>query len=239
MSDKDGQGVIVLALDAALAACSAAVWADGRVIAQRFEAMARGQSEALIPMLRGTMAAAGIAFADLDALAATVGPGAYTGVRIGLAAARGMALAGGLPLLGVTTFDAVARAVRDAEGLDGSNLAVALETKRADIYVQCFTCDLALLGEPAVLAPEEVLLPDGPVAVAGDAADRLIAGLGDGARVRRVGNARLDQPDAAIVARIACERIAADPGALNQPPPRPLYLRPPSVTLAPGRLRPS
>ncbi len=233
----DGQGVIILALDAALAACSAALWADGSVIAQRFEAMARGQSEALIPMVRDTMAEAGVAFAELDALAATVGPGAYTGVRIGLAAARALALAGGLPLVGVTTFDAVARAVRDAQGLEGSVLAVALETKRADIYLQCFTPDLALLGEPAVLPPHDVVLPQGPVAVAGDAAGRLIAGLGDGAQARRVGNARLDQPDAAIVARIAHERIAADPATLHQPPPRPLYLRPPNVTLAPGRGR--
>ncbi len=220
-----------------MAACSAAVLSDGRVIARRFEAMARGQSEALMPMLRDTMAAAGLRFSDLDALAVTVGPGAYTGVRIGLAAARGMALAGGLPLVGVTTFDAVARGVRDGSDLGGRTLVIALETKRTDIYVQCFSPDLVPLDEPAVRAPEEISLPGGPVAVAGDAADRLIAGLGDGAVVRRMGSPRLDQPDAAQVARIAAERIAADPGALDRPPPRPLYLRPPSVTLAPGRGR--
>jgi len=72
--------------------------------------------------------------------------------------------------------------------------------------------------------------------VAGDAADRLISGLRDQDRARtsRVGTARLDQPDAAIVACIACERLAADPGILGGPMPRPLYLRPPSVTVAPN-----
>lgn len=229
--------MIVLALDASLAACSVAVWSDDRLVAQRFEHMARGQSEALVPMLRDTMIAAGISFADLSALAVTVGPGGYTGVRIGLSAARGMALATGLPLLGITTFDAVARAVRDSERLDGLNIAVALETKRTDIYLQFFTRELVLLGEPLVLAPEKVLLPDGPVGVAGDAADRFISGLRDQdrARTRRVGTARLDQPDAAVVAHIACERLTVDPSLLDGPMPRPLYLRPPSVTLAPKR----
>lgn len=233
----------LLSLDSATAACSVAVWADGTLIAHRFEAMQRGQSEALMPMVQGAMADAGVAFGALDALAVTVGPGAYTGVRIGLAAARGLALAGGLPLVGVTTLEAVAHAMHDTagrRGLAGRALVVALETKRADIYLQAFAADLKPLGEPMAVAPEAATLPAGPIAVAGDGAGRLLACLGDGADAVRVGGPRQDLPDAAVVAAIAAARIAADENTLRQPPPRPLYLRPPSVTLAPdrGRLRP-
>ena len=101
----------LLALDTATAACSVALWRDGAVLARRFEAMLRGQSEALMPMVGAVLAEAGCGFKDLDAIAVTVGPGAFTGLRIGLAAARGMALAAELPLIGVTTLEAVVHGV--------------------------------------------------------------------------------------------------------------------------------
>ncbi len=166
-----------------------------------------------MPMVQGAMADAVVAFGALDALAVTVGPGAYTGVRIGLAAARGLALAGGLPLVGVTTLEAVACAMHDTagrRGLAGRALVVALETKRADIYLQAFAADLKPLGEPMAVAPEAATLPAGPIAVAGDGAGRLLACLGDGADAVRVGGPRQDFPDAAVVAAIAAARIAAD-----------------------------
>lgn len=81
----------VLAFDTACDACSAAVWRDGAVLAREFVAMARGQSEALLPMIERVMAAAKLEFADLAAIGVTVGPGAFTGLRIGLAAARAIA----------------------------------------------------------------------------------------------------------------------------------------------------
>ena len=119
----------LLALDTATSACSAALWQDGTVLARHLQPMARGQSEALLPMVAAVMAEAGLAFADLDLLAVTVGPGTFTGIRIGLAAARGLALATGLPLAGIATTEAVAggHSVARASGsaLSGSRLPSA------------------------------------------------------------------------------------------------------------------
>ncbi|MCB2100253.1 MAG: tRNA (adenosine(37)-N6)-threonylcarbamoyltransferase complex dimerization subunit type 1 TsaB, partial [Rhodobacterales bacterium] len=105
----------LLALDSATGACSAAVRAGGALVAHRFQAMARGQAEALMPMAAEVLAEAGLTATDLDGVAVTRGPGAFTGLRIGLSAARGLALAAGVPCLGVTTFQALAEAVPDAE----------------------------------------------------------------------------------------------------------------------------
>ena len=95
-------------MDTSTVGCSAALWRDGGIVAAHAAEMARGQSVALVPMIQDVMLEAHQAFEELDAVAVTVGPGAFTGLRIGLAAARGMALALGVPCLGVTTLETVA-----------------------------------------------------------------------------------------------------------------------------------
>src|SRR6266853_3397229 len=120
----------VLAFDSSAAACSAAVRdGDGGLLAHRFESLARGHAERLMPMLRAVMAEAGLAFAALDLIAVTTGPGSFTGIRVGLAAARGLALASGLPILGVTAFEALAQAVSPVERA-GLGLLVAIDSRR-------------------------------------------------------------------------------------------------------------
>src|SRR4051812_14151460 len=104
----------ILGFDTSGAVCAAAVLRSGRVAAQREAAMERGHAQALVPMLAAAMEEAGLGFGDLDAVGVTVGPGAFTGIRIGLAAARGIGLASGLPVFGVTGFAAIAAAVPDA-----------------------------------------------------------------------------------------------------------------------------
>lgn len=183
--------------------------------------MARGQSEILIPMVAETLAEAGESFSRLDLLAVTVGPGAFTGIRIGLAAARGLALAAGLPLAGITTLEAVAASTPEAERY-GRTLVVALESKRDEIWVQAFAADLSPLCGPQALLPEDIARRfAGPLLVAGDAAPRI-----SGENITLSQAAGL--PDAAIVAALAATKWPAG----NALPPEPLYLRPADVTLA-------
>ncbi len=234
--------MIVLAVDTATTGCSVAVWRDGATLAHESLAMTRGHAEALLPAVARALAVAGIGARDVELFAVTVGPGAFTGLRVGLAAARGLALAAARPCVGVTTLEAVAAAVPAAERA-GRTVVVALETRRDDLFVQLFAADGAPLTEPAVMAAADVggTLPAGPVVVAGDGASpvaralaaQALAGLADVA-VASSGAA----PDARIVAAIAAARRTAGQDAGR--PPDPLYLRPPAVTrpLAGGRRRP-
>ncbi|UCH76220.1 MAG: tRNA (adenosine(37)-N6)-threonylcarbamoyltransferase complex dimerization subunit type 1 TsaB [Rhodospirillales bacterium] len=217
----------LLALDCATNACSAALWRGGAVGACRYQEMRRGHAESLMPMVRSIMDEAKLEFGDLEAIAVTVGPGAFTGIRIGLAAARGFALAADLPVIGVTTLEAVAAANRIGNGL----LLVALDSKRDDIYVQLFDRDGSSLVAPAAVMPGSValLIPDGvQLSLAGDAADRVAKALAarDPQPQRLTGG---DLPNAAVVARIAARRLATTPPQSGEPPPAAVYLRPPDA----------
>lgn len=222
----------VLALDSAAASCSAAVTMDGSVRACASAPMAHGQAEALVPMLQAVMKDAGCAFTDIDVIAATVGPGSFTGIRVGLATARGLALAAGVPCLGVTTTEALAEGARVA-GAAGRVLAV-LDTRRADVYAQAFDGSDAMAPPGAVPYTALVdLAGDGPVSLVGDAADKARDLLGAQATVL----AGVNQPDAEHVAALAARRfVLGVPADL----PQPLYLKPPQATVPKdgGRLRP-
>lgn len=214
----------VLGLDTATTACSAAVWIDGAVVARRRLTMSRGQAEALLPMIMATLAEAGVDdVAAMDRIAVTVGPGAFTGLRIALAAARGFSVATGRPVAGVSTFDAVAHGVPAAERA-GRPLLVAVDSRRAEPFCQLYDADLAPAGEPFAVAPAQIaaLLPPGPLLVAGDGAALLRDALADRADVAFAQGDGL--PDAAIVAALGA--------ALTEPlaPARPVYLRPPDVS---------
>ena len=218
----------ILAFDTATSACSAALWEDGRVGARRFETMTRGHAEALLPMIADVMNEAGIDFPRLDLIAVTVGPGAFTGLRIGLAAARGLALAAAVPCLGVTTLEAVVHGVSEGERA-GATLLVALSTKRRDVYAQAFDARLTPLAPPRALLPGDLMamVPAGQVVVAGDAA-REAAAMLTARGVDAAPSAAPALPDAAVVAAIAARRWT--PGDVA-PAPAPLYLRPPDAKI--------
>ncbi len=232
----------ILAFDTASEACSAAVWADGGIAAHRRVAMTRGHAEALMPMIEDVLAESDIGFTALTAIAVTVGPGSFTGLRTGLAAARGLALALNIPLNGMTTLEVVARAAFDSVADDNvtRDCVVALETRRADLYVQCFSPEGDALGTPAALLPEEILpmLSGHGVMAAGNGAARLIDALpaagvdvtvapGDG------------HPDAAVLATLVA-RDATEPAENREWRVAPLYVHPPRAIkpLREGRLRP-
>lgn len=217
----------VLAIDTSTSACSAAVLRDGHVLARRLTVMARGQSEALMPMMRDVLDESGLTIAGLDLLAVTVGPGAFTGLRIGLAAARGFALAAGLPLAGVPTPLAVAAAIPESER-SGHTVAIVLDSRRDDPWVQLFCADLTPLGTVEATCPDAVASRlRGPVLVAGDAGARLLAVLPGAVAASSPG-----WPDAAVVARVGEELWREGRAA----PAEPRYLRAPDVTL-PGQRR--
>lgn len=223
---------VVLALDAAGAAVSVALAAgDALRAAERIEGL-HGQAERLMPLVERTVRRAGLAPAALDLIAATVGPGSFTGLRAGLAAARGIALALRKPLFGVTGFAAVAAGpALAARGAAAGCLLVALDSRREDLYVQFFDGRGRPCGAPCAMMPERLAaavaaaIGAAPLFVAGDAAGRAAAALTGRPAVSLVADSA---PEAQGVWRAALERwrqgVRADEA-------RPLYLRPPGVTL--------
>lgn len=216
----------ILAFDTAARACSVALLDGDRVLAARLREMARGQAEVLIGLVEDVLATARVGFDDIDRLATTLGPGSFTGLRVGLAAARGMALAGKLPIVGVTTFEAVASGVAPDER-KGRRVLVALDTKRGDCYAQLFDDGLQPLAPGAALSPAAIaeMADGGPLFVAGDGAPLLRDAFGAMADVRWA--QAPGYPDAVVIARLAA-------GRAPMIDPQPLYLRPPEARLPNG-----
>jgi tRNA threonylcarbamoyladenosine biosynthesis protein TsaB len=190
--------------------------------------MPHGQAEALLPMVERAMRGARLEASALELIAVTTGPGSFTGIRVGLAAARGIALTG---------FEAAAAAVRDADPAGGF-LLVALESRRVDLFIQFFAAGGRVLGDAAAVLPEalaEIVTAAtgaGPLTVTGDAAPRAVAALAAGGCASIIGVA---EPVVIGAQRAALRRWRR--GERNGRP-RPLYLRPPDVTLAAGKLLP-
>jgi tRNA threonylcarbamoyladenosine biosynthesis protein TsaB len=214
----------ILALDSALGACSAAIWVDGAVLAEEMTELRYGHAEILVPMLARVLARAGHAVADMDRLACTVGPGHFTGLRAGLATARGLALAAAKPLIGITTLDAVAAGV-DRATLRSRDLIVALDSKRAEAYVQRFDSAGQPIGAAAALTPAAFAAQagTGAVLIAGDAAPALVAAF-----VAAGGDAALADAPVLPQARLVASLAAARP--IPAAPPAPFYLHPPAIS---------
>lgn len=210
----------LLAIDTSMAACSAAVLAAGseRPLAAFHVAMERGHAEALAPMVETAMAEAGTRFQDLDRIAVTIGPGTFTGVRIGLALARGFAAALAIPAIGIDTLTAIAA----NEAPDGKPLFVAADARRGEIYGALFDGAGRNLMPPRLmpLAEALALLPSGPLRITGSAAPLLIAASGRADLIRGAGG---DLPVAATFGKLALVMPASGH------PPEPLYLRAPDA----------
>jgi len=221
--------VLLLALDSAEAACSAALWDSARpepaaLLGHRRLAGARSQADRLIELIDDLMSAARLDYHALDVIAVDHGPGSFTGVRSAVAAARGLALAAGLPVLAVTSLETLAAAVPDGPA---GTLVAALDARRGEVYVQIFDRALQPQSAPAAMAPEQLVrsLGAGPLRLVGSGAPRIRAAL-SAEQPAVLEEASLD---ARWVARRAARRVAA--GAIPQPGStlRPLYLRPPDA----------
>lgn len=149
---------VVLAVDTALDACSVAIARGDEVLAHIAEPMTRGQAERLAPMAREAAAAAGVAFTDIDRVATTVGPGSFTGVRVGLSFARALALAIGKPCVGVSTLEALALEEGEA-GLRGA----VIETPGAS-YFALYDDGVPLIAPRAIERGEHITLLAGRAA---------------------------------------------------------------------------
>lgn len=215
----------LLGFDTATAACSAALWAGGAVTACRRIDGAGRHAETLVPMLREVAAEGGITLAAVERFAVTIGPGSFTGIRIGLATARGLALALKRPLIGLSTLEVLAAGVPAAER-DGAVLA-ALDAGRGRLYVQLFDRSLSALLEPQALGAEA--LPDlvaeaktgGPLIVAGTGQAVALAALTPAVDARPASCS--PTPDARVLVRRAAAR--AEAGGSEESAARPLYLR--------------
>src|ERR1700733_5270552 len=149
--------MLILAIDTALDACSAGILDTdaGKLIAHESLPMKRGHAEALMPLIARVMKASGIPFAALDRIAVTTGPGSFTGLRVGLSAARGIALAAGKPAVGVTTLTAYAAPVVSENG--EQPVISAIDARHDHVYFQVVSGNGSSLVWPQLASIEEAL----------------------------------------------------------------------------------
>jgi len=213
--------MLILAFDTTSAACSVTLWSDGAVLQAARSVMDYGQAEALMPMIEEIMAAANISYLTLDRIAVTIGPGSFTGVRVGLAVARGIAMAAEKPVIGLTSMEVLAHAVADTDVADAAGIIVAIDTKRGDFFVQKFDAAREAFGDIATMPPEAVKAwaGEGSWVVVGDGAATIATATNGRA------SAASAFPDAGVLARLAAARTPPVGG------PLPLYINPPAVTM--------
>jgi tRNA threonylcarbamoyladenosine biosynthesis protein TsaB len=214
----------VLAIDTALEACSAAVLDldRGGIIASETLPMARGHAEAIMPMIARVMDLAETEFAELDRIAVTTGPGSFTGLRVGISAARGIALAAGKPAIGLSTLAGFAAPLIAED--DSTHVVTAIDARHDNVYLQVFGA-----GGRTLVAPRIATLRDavraamtGPARIIGSAAN-LVAGAWPKAAQPPLLVENSGAPDIGWIARLGA--AAAD----DCGPPKPLYLRAPDA----------
>lgn len=214
----------ILAIDTALAAVSACVLEDGAdcALARETISMERGHAEALLPLIDRVMARSDGGFAALDRVAVTVGPGSFTGLRVGIAAARAIGIACAVPVTGVSTLAALAAPLilRQGPGLVGA----AIDARHGNVYFAAFGPDGRAILAPRIVPVREAArsLGEGPAWLTGSGAPMLAAEARNaGTMVEIIGDAIV--PDILLVARIG---LLADPALA---PARPLYLKEPDA----------
>ncbi|MGB4101536.1 MAG: tRNA (adenosine(37)-N6)-threonylcarbamoyltransferase complex dimerization subunit type 1 TsaB [Alphaproteobacteria bacterium] len=206
----------ILAIDTSAAACSVALWRDGAVQQTKYESMPRGQDARLLPLIQEVLAAAATDFSALDRIAVTRGPGSFTGIRIGLAAARGLGLALRVPVIGIDRFRLYHVTLRPP-----ADLLIILDSRRDELFCRLFPANKDVT-EPFRARISDLTDYDRPE----------MSVSGDGVALRDWSHATqlfLPESEAGLAAALAA---TANP-SIPDWQPLPLYLRPPDVSCGP------
>jgi tRNA threonylcarbamoyladenosine biosynthesis protein TsaB len=226
--------MLILAIDTALDACAAGILDTdaAELIAQESQAMKRGHAEALMPLIGRVIKASGIGFAGLDRIAVTTGPGSFTGLRVGLSAARGIALASGKPVVGLTTLAAYAAPIVSENA--GRPVMSAIDARHDHVYFQVVSGDGGALVLPRVAPIEEALGASqfGAPHLVGNAAKI----LADRWPTDAPPPFQVDDRPAPDIAWLAWLGAAVDPDIA---PARPYYLRAPDAKPQKDLLQPA
>jgi tRNA threonylcarbamoyladenosine biosynthesis protein TsaB len=211
----------LLAIDTAGAACSVALWAEGKVTAHEIAVTQHGPAVALAPMLDRLSAAAGIEFKAIGAVAVSCGPGGFTGMRVGLATARALAMAIGCPAIGIGSFQVLAAAAMRSGGHHGTPVLAVLDSRRDELFAAALDGTLATIGAPMLLRPE---------AIATYCRERSLVLVADAELTQF---AAPDFADLAMLHANADALTVAELAATRPDlhlPPEPIYVRPPDVS---------
>lgn len=213
----------VLAFDCATGPTSVAVWRDGVLVARADDARPQGQAESLVPLIQAALAEAGLEPAGIDRIGITLGPGSFTGVRIAVAAARGLALALGCPIFGFSSLEALAAALPPAD----MPTLIAIDARRGEVYAQAFAPDGRALDDARALplATAASAAPAGPFRLAGTGAALIVERLSAAGSPPTLLVDTASAPDAAVLARLT----ARAPAGAGTAEPAPIYLRPPDA----------
>jgi len=216
--------VRILAIDTALGACAACIVDRDKLepLARESLALERGHAEALLPLIDRVVASVERGFPGLDRIAVTIGPGSYTGLRVGIAAARAIGLAAGVPVLGVTTLSAFLAPLAATEG--NRLYAAAIDARHGQVYFQGIAPGGRTMIPPCLVTLRDAarLIGAGPATLAGSGAPMVAAEARASGIDAVVSEASL-APDILWVARLG---LVADPA---QALPKPLYLRAPDA----------
>ena len=218
----------ILALETSAKAVSAAVSEDGRILASGYQDTGLTHSRTLMPIVEHILKNTGLTVADMDAIAVAAGPGSFTGIRIGVAAAKGLAFAADKPAVGVSTLAAMARNVAFCDGL----VICAMDARRQQVYNALFeakdgqltrlTPDRAISLEELAAELENDLRPK---TVVGDGARLCFAHLTEAGISCRLAPAHLVMQNAMSVA-LEAEAMAAEGKLVSAQALEPVYLRP-------------
>ena len=236
------ESLSVLAIDTAIDACSVAICIEKKIIDTRFKKMLRGQSEALLPMIIDIFNAADCDYSDFNCVAVTRGPGSFTGVRIGLATAHGIALASKILCVGATTLEILAFQALE-ESSRRSPVLVAIDTKRESFFCQIFSEDGHELLSPQIAVLENVPklvqkigLTGKSIITAGHSANRIFQELNNQGCFC-INAMNLPCPDASWLAKLTVKKWQNSELNIHAKFPEPLYLRYPDITPSPADVR--